>query len=159
MADLSLINRVPGLDNNRLTRFTEQVRAVFNSLTYAGVLVQTGPGKFALNVQNQLAIEFEWNNAAVRLIGTIPAGRVAARVRVILTEAFADPTSSLTVGTLADPDRLLDGNDVSLDLGGEFEKITQEQFATATALYLTLAPAGGESAGAGFVVIEYEPNR
>lgn len=154
-----LINRVPGLDNNRETRFTEMVRAVFNSFSRSGVLVQVAPGQYALNVQSELAIEFEWNNATVRLIGTIPAGRVAARVRIILTTAFADPTSTVTVGTLADPDLLLEAGDSALYLGGEFEKATQELFASSTGLYLTIAAGGGESAGAGFVVIEYEPNR
>jgi hypothetical protein len=152
---LLFVPRVPVKGDNRLSHFTEVVSAVLNSLLRGGVLVQLADGSFELNVENALGVEFEWDNATVRFVGTVPAGRVVSRVRVILLEAFSDPASTLTVGTLADPDLYLTAAQTDLTAAGEYEA---SGVAAGGQVYLTLSPGGGESSGAGILVVEYEPN-
>lgn len=146
------------LDNQpeSLRRFTQKVKNVLDGLILTGGIIPVGPGQFTIPV-GQVALTFEYNNATVRKVGTIPAGRIACRSRVILTEAFTDPTSTLTIGTLAVPDRFMRATDSALYLGGEFELAIQDDIGTTTDVYLTLASAVGETTGAGVVVVEFEP--
>lgn len=49
MPDVQRIDRVPGLGDNRLTRFTEQVRAVLNGLINAGQVVRVGQADYTIS--------------------------------------------------------------------------------------------------------------
>lgn len=106
---------------------------------------------------NTLAMEFEWNNAPTRTVGTIPGGCVVVAVVVGVLEAWAAAGSSAAVGTAGDPGAFAAAAQSDLRTAGEYETRPAAEVGAATAVVLSLVAGSGESAGRGFVVVSYQP--
>lgn len=105
-----------------------------------------------------LALEFEWNNATTRAIGTIPAGSVIVAVTVGVLTEWQDETSAVSVGTAGLPSLYFPPGNAELTLAGEYVNNPLSEINTDTTAVLSITAGVSESSGRGFVLVEYQPS-
>jgi hypothetical protein len=96
---------------------------------------------------------FGWGDASPAIVGTLPAGAMAWRAEIVITEAFDGAGAALALGDAAVPDRLISPDRVDPGLAATFATAPAWSPGADTPILLTITPGAGASRGAGFVRI------
>lgn len=121
-------------------------------------LVEVGlQGPAGLSAPGAIApITFAWGDASPVLLATVGAGKHAYVVELIITTAFNGIGAALSVGPLAAPTELMATTDNNPASVASYETNPDKLYGSPTALYLTIIPGSGASAGAGQIRLQIE---
>jgi len=101
-----------------------------------------------------LRLTFNYNDASPSLVGLVPANAVISRIEIIISTAFNDRNSSLTLGTITHPNELIDTIDTNTNVVGLYTVIPGTMYMSDTHLLLTINP-GSSTTGSGMLIIYY----
>lgn len=100
-----------------------------------------------------IRIPFAWGDASPKPIITALAGQTVFTVQIVITTAML-AGSTLSLGDAANPNRLMAATQLDPSIVSEFEANPGYTYTADTQIILTINPAGGNTTGAGFVLIE-----
>lgn len=103
------------------------------------------------------AIDFAWGDATPKTLLTVASGKSIFSCRINIDIAFDGTAPSLTVGPAGDPDELMPAGSNDPATVGQYEYSPGVVYGASTALFLTIVPGAGASAGRGQVIFEIEP--
>lgn len=106
--------------------------------------------------EHRLVLDFAYGDASPEVIGTVPANSTVLSVLISIETAFDGSGAALSVGTLTSPAALMSTSQNAPSTVAQYEVFPGISYGTDTALYLTITPGGGATAGHGQVVVDYE---
>lgn len=106
---------------------------------------------------HQLIHPFAYSDSTPALIGQVASGKQILSTQIFITTAFNGTGAALSVGITGTPADLMATTENNPAAIGEYSVYQSKVYGAATNIYLTIVPGAGASAGAGFVVIEYQP--
>lgn len=101
-------------------------------------------------------INFSWGDASPALLVTVGAGKRVYVVEILITEEFDGVGAALSVGPLAAPAELMATGENDPTTIASYEATPDKFYGAATAIYLTITPGAGASAGSGQVRVQIE---
>lgn len=101
-----------------------------------------------------LTVPFNYNDTSPKTVALIPAGAVVSQVGIVITTAFTDTNSSVSLGTASNVNLLVNSTDSKTYIAGSYASLPGVKFVSATHVILTITP-GTSSAGQGMLVIYY----
>ena len=102
-------------------------------------------------------ILFSFTDTNPRQVLSVTQAGFITYVRVIITTAFSDPTSTLIVGTLGAPNSAMPANFSDLHHAAEYENTPNISVSSSTPLYLNINP-GTSTTGSGILLLEFTPS-
>jgi hypothetical protein len=108
----------------------------------------------AATVDGYIKVPFQYNNASPKNVAIIPANAVVSQVDVIVTTAFDDVNATLSLGTVANANLLLNATDSKPFLSGTYAAMPGQLFLSDTWTVLTINP-GSSTTGSGMIVIYF----
>lgn len=130
------------------------VEVIGESVALVEVGVQGPPGTPAPGAI--APINFSWGDASPVLLAMVGAGKHAYVVELIITTALNGVGAALSVGSLAAPAELMATTDNNPASVASYETNPDKLYGAATAIYLTITPGSGASAGAGQIRLQIE---
>ncbi len=100
------------------------------------------------------AFFFSYGDATPKSLLTVEAGKRVLEVLVAIEVPFNGVGAALSVGTLADPDRLVPAGMIDPSVAATYEFSPAELFSADTAVFLFITPGSGASAGNGSVFFQ-----
>ena len=97
---------------------------------------------------------FQFNNVSPKNVAVIPANAVVSAVDVIVTTAFDDNAATLSMGTMANANLLLNSVDSKANIVGTYAAMPGQLFLSDTWVVLTITP-GSSTTGSGMIVIYF----
>lgn len=120
------------------------------------VTIENAGGGGTGETEHRLVLDFAYGDATPEVIGTVPANSTVLSVLISIETAFDGSGAALSVGTLASPSSLMSASQNAPSTVAQYEVFPGVSYGTDTALYLTITPGGGATAGHGQVVVDYE---
>jgi len=111
-----------------------------------------GPAPIAPHDADHLRISFDFTTPSPLVLSVLAAGDTVIETEVVIDTAFDDPSSTLQVGTPADPGCLLSSAEIEPSAPANYGSDGNLHATTTTTVQLTLIPATS-TAGAGYVQI------
>ena len=112
--------------------------------------IQTGNVNYANNanransaasVDGWVKVPFTFSDASPKLIAIIPANEVVTTVELIITTPFNDASSTISVGTIANPTELVNTTDNKPSILGSYTTTAGRIYLSDTHVVLTINPA------------------
>jgi len=101
-----------------------------------------------------LKVPFNYNDASPSLVGIIPANAVVSKIEIIITTAFNNSSTFITLGTITHPVELVDTTDSNLNSVGIYTTLPGITYMSDTHVLLTLN-SSSSTAGSGMLNIYY----
>ncbi|CAB4153421.1 hypothetical protein UFOVP623_32 [uncultured Caudovirales phage] len=108
----------------------------------------------AATVDGWVKVPFTFSDASPKLITIIPANEVVTMVELIITTPFNDATSTISVGTNANPTELVNTTDNKPSILGSYTTSPGRIYLSDTHVVLTINPATSYT-GSGMLNIYY----
>lgn len=121
---------------------------------FANVANYANTSGSASTVDGYIKVPFQYNNVSPKNVALIPANSVVSQVDVIVTTPFNDPNSTLSMGTVANTNLLLNSNDSKPNIAGTYAAMPGQLFLSNTWAVLTINP-GSSTTGSGMIVIYF----
>lgn len=106
---------------------------------------------------DRLLLTFGYGDATPESIGTIPAGKLVLTVRLQITVPFDGADPALSIGPSGSAAELMDVTDNDPTQEAAYETNPGVTYGSDTEVFLSITPGSGASAGAGLVLITYQP--
>jgi hypothetical protein len=106
------------------------------------------------NVDGYIKVPFNYNDISPKNVATIPANAVVSEVLMVITTAFDDVNSTISLGTVADANLLLNASDSKPNIIGTYASMPGQLFPSETWVVLTIEP-GSSTTGSGMIVIYF----
>jgi hypothetical protein len=101
-----------------------------------------------------IKVPFQYNDVSPKNVAVIPANAVVSAVDVIVTTAFNDNSATLSMGTMANANLLVNATDTKANIAGTYAAMPGQLFLSDTWTVLTINP-GSSSTGSGMIVIYF----
>lgn len=98
--------------------------------------------------------QFAFNSNSTEYVVVVPTDAIILSIGIVITSPFDDPTTTISVGDAAVPDRLFAAADVLPGVAGSYTVYPNYVYGAATQVTITIT--GSSSAGAGVVTVSYE---
>ena len=105
-------------------------------------------------INGYIKVPYQYNNASPKNVAIIPANAVVSAVDVIVTTAFDDVNATLSMGTVANANLLLNAVDSKPFIAGTYAAMPGQLFLSDTWVVLTISP-GSSTTGSGMIVIYF----
>jgi hypothetical protein len=105
-------------------------------------------------INGYIKVPFQFNNVSPKNVAVIPANAVVSAVDVIVTTAFDDNAATLSMGTMANANLLLNSVDSKANIVGTYAAMPGQLFLSDTWVVLTITP-GSSTTGSGMIVIYF----
>jgi len=127
---------------------------IANYAFYAGNANIANRANSSATVDGYIKVPFQYNNASPKNVAIIPASAVVSQVDVIVTTAFNDANATLSLGTVANANLLLNTTDSKPFYTGTYAAMPGQLFLSDTWSVLTINP-GSSTTGSGMIVIYF----
>jgi hypothetical protein len=127
---------------------------VANFAYYAGNALIANRANSSATVDGYIKVPFQYNNVSPKNVAIIPANAVVSSIDVIVTTPFNDANSTLSLGTVANTNLLLNSTDSKPNISGTYAAMPGQLFLSDTWTVLTINP-GSSTTGSGMIVIYF----
>jgi len=127
---------------------------IANFAFYAGNAIIANRANSSATVDGYIKVPFQYNNASPKNVAVVPANAVVSQVDVIVNTAFDDNAATLSMGTMANANLLLNATDSKPNISGTYAAMPGQLFLSDTWVVLTITP-GTSTTGSGMIVIYF----
>ena len=106
---------------------------------------------------NFVSIQFAYGDASPVVIGEVPSGKEILEVQIFILTPFNGSGAALQVGIVGTPADLMSSSENDPTVAGEYSVAPLVPYGSATNVILTITPGSGASAGAGIVLVTFQP--
>lgn len=106
---------------------------------------------------NFISIQFAYGDASPVIIGEVPSGKEILEVQIFILTPFDGAGAALQVGIVGTPADLMASSENDPTSAGEYSVAPLIPYGSATNIILTITPGSGASAGAGIVLVTFQP--